>query len=337
MALSLNPFTESLGSASSLISSASNAANSSLGGINFASTKDSLEGTVSRLSGGIGSALNGATAGLPNIGTALGGIGGIANAAGDIGASINKFGLGGALGSLGGIASQISSAAGQINNLLSMFRGQNLPSGAELFQAKGDVVPLQVGTADDWRVRIDANFELLGNSFQRLDETYGVVWPYTPKVSISTKANYSSPDVVHNNYPFMVYKNSQVDDITISGDFSCETERDAEYWIQATTFFKAATKMFFGNSNNAGNPPIICKLSGYGPGVFNQVPVIIKSFTMELPEDVNYIQCSISQFGPTWVPVMSSISVTVSPIYNRSRIRQFSLQDYSNGQALGYI
>jgi hypothetical protein len=135
----------------------------------------------------------------------------------------------------------------------------------------------------------------------------------------------------------MVYKNSQVDDITISGDFSCETERDAEYWIQATTFFKAATKMFFGNSNNAGNPPIICKLSGYGPGVFNQVPVIIKSFTMELPEDVNYIQCSISQFGPTWVPVMSSISVTVSPIYNRSRIRQFSLQDYSNGQALGYI
>jgi hypothetical protein len=196
---------------------------------------------------------------------------------------------------------------------------------------------LSSGTADDWRVRINAQFHLLGGEYIRLGETNGVVWPFTPKVAVSSKANYSQVDPVHNNYPFFAYKNSQIDDITISGDFSCETEKDAEYWIEAITFFKAATKMFYGNSSNAGNPPIICELTGYGPGVFNHVPVIIKSFTMDLPDDVNYIRCTSSQFGPTWVPVLSNVSVTVSPIYNRSRIRTFSLQDYSNGNAIGYI
>lgn len=337
MALSPNPFTSAISSASSLFSSGSNEGGGSLGGINFASTKNALEGKINSLSGGIGSAFNGATAGVSNLGTALGGIGGIANVAGDIGSSINSMGLGGALGALGGIAGAISSAAGQLNNVLSLFRGQNLPSGAELFQAKGNVVPLQAGSAEDWRVRINAQFQLLGTQFVRLGETDGVVWPFTPKVTVSSKANYTQIDPVHNNYPFFAYKNSQVDDITISGEFSCETERDAEYWIEATTFFKAATKMFYGNSNFAGNPPIICQLSGYGPGVFNNVPVIIKSFSMDLPDDVNYIKCSTSQFGPTWVPIMSNISVTVSPIYNRSRIRTFSLQDYSDGKAVGYI
>ena len=137
----------------------------------------------------------------------------------------------------------------------------------------------------------------------------------------------------------MAYKNSQVDDITIAGDFSAETENDAAYWIAATTFFKTATKMFFGQGPNAGNPPIICNLSGYGASVFNNVPVIVKSFSVELKEDVNYINCNT--FGTnTWVPVMSNISIVVQPIYNRERLRKFSLRDYASGKmgtGVGFI
>lgn len=345
MALSPNPFTEALGNASKMLSSVTNQSGGSFSGISFAESKAALEGTVNRLSGGIGSAFNGATAGNSGIGTAFSGlgnpiqsaIGGISNVAADIGASINKFGLGGALGGLGGLAGTISAGAGQLNNVLSMFRGRNLPSGAELFEQRGSMVSVSTSNAEDWRIRINANFSLFDNAFDRLVQTNGVVWPYTPSVSITSKANYTSIDTVHNNYAFHAYKNSQIEDITISGDFSCETETDASYWIAATTFFKTATKMFFGASPNAGNPPIICNLSGYGPGVLNNIPVIIKSFQMELPEDVNYIQCSTSNFGPTWVPILSKVTVTVAPIYNRTRLRQFNLTDYANGNALGYI
>jgi hypothetical protein len=341
MARSPNPFTTAISSASSVASSITNKAGGALNGINFAEEKAALNSLTDRLSGGIGTAFNGATAGLQNIGTALNGAGNpiqsISNIASGIGQGINSAGIGGALGALGGIASAVSSAAGQLNNVLSLFRGQNLPAGGQPFQARGEVTPLSSSPAGDWRVKVNANFGLFGNAFGRLAATNGFVWPYTPKVTISTKANYSQIDPVHSNYPFQAYKSSQVDDITISGEFSCETETDASYWIAGTTFFKTATKMFFGASNYAGNPPVICELSGYGPGVFNRIPVVIKSFSVDLPDEVNYIKCSSSNFDTTWVPVLSTISVTLTPIYNRTKLRQFSLQEYANGNMTGYI
>ena len=342
MPLSLNPFSKALSSAKSAVSSVTNQFGGGFGGGGMNAGMQGLEDTVNKLGGGIGSALNGATAGgLASVGTALGGIGGISNAAGDIGRAISGAGIGGAIGNLGGIAGAISSAAGQLNNVLSLFRGKNLPAAGELFESRGSFVELQSGNAEDWRVRINCNFGLFGEgAFSLLQETNGVVWPFNPSITIATKANYSALDPVHNNYPFHAYKSSSVDDIQISGEFSCETEQDAAYWIQATTFFKASTKMFFGRSANAGNPPVICNLSGYGPGVLNSIPVIVKSFSVDLPEDVNYIKCTSNNFGQaTWVPILSKISVTVSPIYNRSRLRQFSLQEYASGSmsTKGYI
>jgi hypothetical protein len=172
-----------------------------------------------------------------------------------------------------------------------------------------------------------------------LENTGGVVWPYTPNVTVSTKAEYNSISPTHSNYAYQAYKSSVVDDITISGEFTCETETDAAYWIAATTFFKTATKMFFGQGENAGNPPIVCNLTGYGSSIFDKVPVIIKTFSVDLKEDVNYVKCNT--FGTnTWVPVVSTVTVTVTPVYNRARMRKFSLQDYSRGKAangVGYI
>jgi hypothetical protein len=342
MPLSLNPFSSSLSSAKKAVSSVTNQFGGGFSeGLN--SGMRGLEDTVNKLGGGIGSSLNGLTAGgFGDIGTALKGIGSITNIAGDIGRSINGAGIGGAIGAVGGFASAISCGAGLLNNVLSLFRVKNLPASGELFEARGSFVELQSGNAEDWRVRINCNFGLFGdNAFNLLQETNGVVWPYNPSITIATKANYSALDPVHSNYPFQAYKSSSVDDIQISGDFSCETEADAAYWIQATTFFKASTKMFFGKSTNAGNPPIICNLSGYGPGVLNSIPVVVKSFSVELPEDVNYIKCTSNNFkgGATWVPILSKISVTVAPIYNRSKLRQFSLQEYASGQmsTKGYI
>ncbi len=343
MSLSLNPFTSVISSAKKAVSSVTNSLGGGFGG-GISSGMADLEKTVSRLSGSIGSPFNGASVGgMPDLGTALKGFGdiagGLSNAGGDIGRAINGLGIGGAIGSIGSIAGAVSSAAGQLNNVLSIFRGRNLPSSGELFESRGSFVEVQSSNENDWRVRVNCNFGLFGEgAFPRLRDTNGVVWPYLPSVSIATKANYSAIDPVHNNYPFQAYKNSQVEDIQISGEFSCETETDAQYWIEATTFFKAATKMFYGASDNVGNPPVICNLSGYGPAVLNSVPIIIKSFSVELPEDVNYVKCT-TNFGVSWVPIVSKISVTVSPIYNRTRLRQFSLQQYVAGDMSmkGYI
>jgi len=223
----------------------------------------------------------------------------------------------------------ISGAAGALNNILSLKRGANLPAGGELFQSTGQPIEIKATPKNDWRVKINCQWNQFNSKlFKRLEDTGGLVWPYIPQVTVSTTANYNQIDPVHTNYPILGYKSSQVDDIQIVGEFSAETSTDAEYWIAATTFLKTATKMFYGASTNAGNPPIICQLSGYGASIFNNVPVVITNFNVQLNEDVNYVKYEKTN---TWVPVLSSISVTCKPIYSRSKMRQFSLQEYANG------
>jgi hypothetical protein len=372
---SSNPLANLVSNISSAVKQASDGAAAKLPADSSIISKDKLDSTVNRLSGALGSGLNGLSAaaggqasafasearglvdkaGVGGVTTALGGVvnqvsssftsgvstlksaaGSISNVAADIQGSLNKL-TGGNLGSgIGSLAGTISGAAGQLNNILSKFRGVNLPQGAELFVKQGSAIKLQPNSKNDWRVRITCDWTSFGSNalFAELAKTNGVVWPYLPNITVSTKANYTQVDTIHNNYPFFAYKNSQVDEINITGDFTCETETDAAYWIAATTFFKTATKMFFGASSNAGNPPIICRLNGYGSSIFNEVPVIVKSFSVDLKDDVNYIRCNT--FGTnTWVPVVSSISVTVSPIYNRENLRKFKLQDYAQGKMTG--
>lgn len=263
--------------------------------------------------------------------------GSTSNLGADISGVINKLTGGNLAGGLLKAASSISGAAGMLNNILSLKRGINIPKGAQVFMPQGQAIQLSAGAKDDWRVRITCPWDIFNSPlFAVLQGTGGVVWPYMPNITVSTKAEYSTIPITHANYSQYSYKNSVVDDITISGEFSCETKADAAYWIAATTFFKTATKMFFGQGDKAGNPPIICNLTGYGSHVFDKVPVIIKSFSVDFKDDVNYIQCDpFNDQKYTWVPILSTITVVVAPVYSRQGLRKFSLQDYAKGKMSG--
>ena len=378
MPLNINPLAQLVAQTSESVSRATNQTQSNLPNVASAISKAGLDSKVNSLAGGLGSGLNGLTGSakgafgqftdrtsafgtsLPGA-SALGNIGGtisssvggaintLQNVAGstsnitaDISGAINKLTGGNLAGGLQQLAGQISSAAGVLNNILSIRRAVNLPSGAEAFIKQGSPIKLSPNAKNDWRVRITCQWDIFNSPlFSVLQETGGVVWPYLPNITVSTKADYTAINTVHSNYTNYAYKGSMVDDIQISGEFSCETETDAAYWIAATTFFKTATKMFFGQGEFAGNPPLICNLTGYGSSIFDKVPVIIKSFSVDLKDDVNYVRCNAWNTN-TWVPVLSTISVTVSPVYNRQRLRQFSLQDYARGKTadpngVGYI
>lgn len=301
----------------------------------------SLDGVGAKLNS-IGSTVTSATNSLTGSLQSL--AGSTSNIAADISGALNKLTGGNLAGGFQSVLGGISGAAGVVNNLLSLRRGLNLPAGGELFATNSPGITVEANSAGDWRVRITTNWDILGTGnpmIDRLAATGGVVWPYLPNITFSTKANYTQVDLVHSNYPHYAYKNSQVDEIQIAGEFTCETETDAAYWIAATTFFRTATKMFYGQGEYAGNPPIVCRLSGYGSNIFNNVPIIVKSFSVDLKDDANYIKCS-AYGSNTWVPVISTVSVTVTPVYNRTNQRRFNLQDYAKGQALtgsgsGYI
>jgi hypothetical protein len=355
MTLPTNPYAQLVQAANAATQEVTNAVTASAVSAFSDIKKIELDQKISGLAGELGSGLNGATSAIKNLaGTGLGesagkfnsivgqASAGLKSLAGstsalkaDITSSLSKLSGGSLGGGIQGVAGALGKAAGSINDILSLKRGANLPKGADLFKNQSAAIKLDPGSKDDWRVRINAPWQLFNSKmFQVLSETGGVVFPYLPNITVSTKADYQKVDLVHSNYPYYSYKSSTVDDIQISGEFTSETETDAAYWIAATTFFKTATKMFFGQGANAGNPPIICHLYGYGASVFDKIPVIITQFSVDLNDDTNYVRCN--RYGTnTWVPVVSTISVTCVPIYSRESLRKFNLQSYAAGKMVG--
>jgi len=198
-----------------------------------------------------------------------------------------------------------------------------------------------VSDASDWRVKISVPEVLLkdGDILAPLRENSGssafntgnaMVFPFNPTVLLSHSANYSQIQPTHTNYPYNAYENSQVDAITITGEFYQENENDAKYWIACLHFLRSATKMFYGDSNPLGNPPVVCRLSGYGKHVLNDIPVVITNFTTDLPVDVDYIQCTVNGL-PNYVPTQSSITVTLQPQYARRSQSGFNLNEFVKG------
>ena len=158
--------------------------------------------------------------------------------------------------------------------------------------------------AKDWRVRISLapNSEYLYNapspgilaplSGKTTTGTNGVIFPYTPNISVAYAASYDPTDIAHSNYKIFQYKSSSVDSISITGDFTAQDTNEANYLLAVIHFFRSVTKMFYGQDNNPkpGVPPPLCYLSGFGTYQFDNHPMVITNFTYTTPTDVDYIR-----------------------------------------------
>lgn len=139
-----------------------------------------------------------------------------------------------------------------------------------------------------------------------LRSTNGMVWNYTPIISEQRNINYESEQPVHTNSGYNNYKNTSNTIITIQGEFRASTPMEAMYLLTCMHFLRSVSLMDFGRqaatSQNpdfavVGAPPPILLLSGYGRYIYNDIPVILKSYAFNYANDVSYVQ----------VPVDSSI------------------------------
>jgi hypothetical protein len=118
----------------------------------------------------------------------------------------------------------------------------------------------------------------------------GIIFPYTPTISTSYKANYASYDLTHSNYKGYYYQSSSVEPVTLSCPFTAQSTAEAEYLLAVIHFFKSVTKMFYGQDPQRGTPPPLVYLTGLGEYQFNEHPCVVQSFTYDLPVDVDYIR-----------------------------------------------
>ena len=149
----------------------------------------------------------------------------------------------------------------------------------------------------DWRVKVqiapNANYLYKASDpgiLWPLRQTDGVIFPYTPSISIQYSADYTPYDLTHSNYRGYFYKGSRVAEMTITGQFTAQDTMQADYLLAVIHFFKSATKMFYGQDAQRGAPPPLLYLTGLGEYQFNGHPFVVNNFTYDLPDDVNYIR-----------------------------------------------
>jgi len=286
------------------------------------------------------------------------------------------------LGVVSGVNKVISS-----NPTLNRLFGAGLGKGAEAADALNARAKWSVRNGQtDFRVKItlpaesSLNQTFFGGSRQQflnnrtrsnntllfpLAEEGGVIFPLTPSIIIQHAASYNAMALTHSNYPFHAYAHSEVPSFTITGEFPVQNYEDAQYWVAMLHFFRSVTKMFFGGDDaNKGNPPPILQLNGYGNHVFNNVPVVVTNFTVDLRNSVDYIstqQASAATRRSTaserdefnrivtdpsrntsWAPTDSQFNVQLQPVYSRESVKKFSMKEFvdgslSNRDGIGYI
>ena len=199
----------------------------------------------------------------------------------------------GTVNSVSNLASAVSTgfSAGGIAGAL---RSIDLPSAGEI---AGDLYVAAAqfandAAANDWRVRLSLpswpSFQT-SPVLKPLQDAGGLIFPYTPSISMASSATYTTVNTVHTNYTFRAFQTSDPGAITITAPMNVEDQTQGLYWIAAVHYLRSLTKMFTGNDPKAGNPPPLVMLNGYGNYVFKNVPVVVTAFNTTLDDKCDYI------------------------------------------------
>lgn len=228
----------------------------------------------------------------------------------------------------------------ETNKDVSLVRLANsgLDRGANPYSRTSDLsdrIDRRFGQDDDRVYLRDNTGYFLSGPCGPLAATGGVLWPFTPVIQVNHKANYEMQHLTHTPYVTPIFQSSSVESVSVSGEFTCNNMDTAAYVAGVIHFFRSVTKMFYGKDDNPGMPPPILFLSGHGPAVFENVPVVVTSFDLNMPADVDYISCTVAG-AKQRVPTLMTIGASMVPVYSRTKItEQYSLGAFARGGLLG--
>jgi len=123
-----------------------------------------------------------------------------------------------------------------------------------------------------------------------LRATNGMLWPYTPTITYQQDVTYTNIDLVHVNQEMYAYTRTNATKLQVDGQFTVQNQTEGVYALACIHFLQTVTKMYFGqNDGNAGTPPPVLLFDAYGDYMFNKLPVIVTSFLVTMPNDVDYV------------------------------------------------
>lgn len=228
------------------------------------------------------------------------------------------------------------------------------------------------GLASDQKARLIPKDQTLlqDGLVSPLAKTAGIVFPYTPTIMVGHTAHYGQYDITHGMYQQQFFINSPNPTISLTATFTSQTRSEIAYAIACLTFLKSCTKSDFGEQRRetAGTPPPVLLFSAYGAAHFKNVPVVVKSVSYTLPEDVDYVSQAVTiqnggvnqsleqhmsdqnatygtvEYMPSEVPEITTlssmpaqfiVSIELGVQYPPTKVRkEFNIQEYRSGKLL---
>jgi hypothetical protein len=175
----------------------------------------------------------------------------------------------------------------------------------------------------------------------------GLVWQYVPQIYVVGSAEYDQMQMQGMNYPINTYQMSTPPRLTLTSTFTVNNIDEGRYYLAMMQFCRIVTKSFYGDQSVAdgtfGTPPPVLLFEYLGDHGFNKVPVIVLSYSLELPPDVDYVPVEIKvgdKATTTFVPTESTVTLDIYPSYTPHKLRKnFNLNTLRTGEAYkdGYI
>jgi hypothetical protein len=190
------------------------------------------------------------------------------------------------------------------------------------------------------------------NLLYPLYATNGVLFPYTPSVTSGSTAEYETMPFVHSNYTLNSYVRSYPKAISITAEFTAQSNDEAMYLLAVIHFFRSVTKTYFGVTpyKKAGTPPPVLQFNYLGEYQFSNVPVIVKDVGYTYPNNIDYVPINTTNkvinfkengkpgnlIGMSWVPAQMTITIELDTQYTPMKVRdQFNLDAFRRGLLIG--
>lgn len=168
-----------------------------------------------------------------------------------------------------------------------------------------------------------------------LQQTNGMLFPYTPTINFSQAVNYADLQLVHSNTDYAAYVRTPSVTISISGKFTVQNQAEGIYSLACIHFLRTVSKSYFGaNDTNAGLPPPILVLNGYGNYIFNNLAVILKSHSWTFDDSADGIDIVFGN-NRARLPALFTISCELMAVQTPQRMRnEFTFNRFASGQLM---
>jgi hypothetical protein len=215
--------------------------------------------------------------------------------------------------------------------------------------------PINTG-ADQWdrvklRYRSGHPMAMYPNMLRPLAATTGLVWLYKPSVQVALNVDYEALSLTHSIQEIHAFTANRAAQISVAGQFVSQNVDEAMYSLAAIHFMRSVSKMSFGTENIStlsglpgstvsntpiGSPPPVLLLSGYGSLMFNDVPVIVTNFSLDLPADVDYIEVPTGPGAGTKIPVSFNLQAQLVVQQSPQDMRAFNVDTYTRNGIRGW-